>query len=76
MRSCRGQGKRDGLKRRGLLRAGCGLQEGVRPLGETQKDKGAPGVSIRRNKKRRGPCEFLKLYCVCLGPGDWCSVLL
>lgn len=61
MRSCRGQSERDGLKERVLLRSRCGLQEVIWPLGETQKDKGCPGFSIRRNKKRRGPYGFLKL---------------
>lgn len=61
MRSCRGQGKRDGLKMMVLLRGGCGLQEYVRLLGETQKDKGSPGLGRIRNKQRCGPCGFLKL---------------
>lgn len=77
MRSCRGQGKRDGLKKRVLLKVRHGVQEDVWPLGETQKDKGSSGLCIRRSRKRCGPCGFLKLWWACLvGPGDCCSVFL
>lgn len=74
MGSHRGQGKRDGLTKRVLLRGRRGVREDVWPLSETQRDKGSSGLSIRRSRKRCGPCGLLKLWCAFLvGPGDCCS---
>lgn len=66
MRSSRGQGKRDGLKKRGLLRSSVACGD-ARPSGEKQRD-GLPGSqpSVRRNTTRQTwSCGILRL-----DPGD------